>query len=72
MEYEHILSTITNIVIAMVAANVINLAARLVDSATCSKLPHPLAACKFQDFAKNIWEVWSNNESHYSRKWSLW
>ena len=38
----------------MVATNVINLAARLVDYAVCSKPSHPLAVYKFQDMAKKF------------------
>jgi len=57
MECEHVMTTIINNIIAMVATNVINLAARLMDSAICSKASHPLAAYKFQDKAKNIREM---------------
>jgi len=57
MECERILTTIINNIIAMVATNVINLAARLMDSAVCSKPSRPLAAYEFQDKAKNIQEV---------------
>jgi len=56
MQSEHILlTTIINNIIAIVVTNVINLAARLMDSAICSKPSHP--AYKFQDIEKNIWEV---------------
>jgi hypothetical protein len=58
MEREHILlTTIINNFTAIVATNVINLAARLMDSDTCYKPSHPLVAYKFQDMKKNIWDV---------------
>ena len=57
MECEHILTIIINNIIAMVATNVINLAARLMDSVICSKPSCPLAVYKFQDKAKNTQKV---------------